>query len=35
MIFGSIAMQHSVLDVLEKIATTQLKAPLSEFENNG
>jgi len=35
MICGSIAMQHSVLDVLEEIATTQLQVPLSEFENNG
>lgn len=35
MLCGSMAMQQSVLDTLNEIATTQLEQPLSEFENNG
>lgn len=35
MLCGSIAMQNAVLDTLEEIARTQLKQPLSDFENNG
>ncbi|MEM7085150.1 MAG: PepSY domain-containing protein [Bacteroidota bacterium] len=34
MLCGSLAMQHSVLDVLEEITTSQLNQSLSHFENN-
>ncbi len=35
MICGSMAMQQSVLETLEHITKTQLKQPLSDFENKG
>lgn len=35
MVCGSMEMQHSVLDILEQITTTQLEKPLSDFESNG
>jgi sulfite reductase (NADPH) flavoprotein alpha-component len=35
MICGSMAMQESVLETLEHITNTQLKQPLSDFENKG
>ncbi len=35
MLCGSIAMQNSVLEVLEDITINQLQQPLSDFENNG
>lgn len=34
MICGSIAMQHAVLEVLEKMAKKELNKPLSAFEHN-
>ncbi|WP_340066800.1 PepSY domain-containing protein [Ascidiimonas aurantiaca] len=35
MLCGSLAMQNGVLDTLEEITQTELKKPLSDFENNG
>ena len=35
MLCGSLAMQNGVLNTLEEITKTQLKQPLSDFENNG
>ena len=35
MICGSLAMQHEVLDALEKITTDHLSTDLTPFELNG